>query len=489
VKSADTTHSNHNKESETGISKRIYEYIAGNLLNGTFPPGSRLPGMRAFSAKFNCSVKSVECAVKLLIRSGALISRAREGVFVSNTDALTKAMPVKVILPPDSVITSSGLLSAIFDYCKRPVKIITASSFEEYSEMIADGAGDLVFLSENNANHLAACHMLSPLQKFIEKIEVKNIDSRIFSYFCGNGRSLYFVPFVWAPSVMICNTDLISPSDIPETWKEISEYFNTHKLIMPDGTSAAGFDPFPLHSFFELLIYQHGGKIISNNGYKCLLNKTHVLPVLEILKKHYRQSGIINISGEANPEAYGINFGDKFFSVGRIACLMRPLLFSRSYVSRKNMAAAAVNPPVIKKTSNSRYIRLTASCLAVPRKSLNIKAAAEIMKNILSADIQRIIAAYGTGVPVYADVRDYRFEGPFHMPGFTACLRYAQSCSWFMHISRRDIYSVIKTSLESFINNFSTSAQTLDHMRNGIQTCLDKQRLPWKLTSAVRRQV
>lgn len=67
----------------TSLYMQIYNKLRGEILNGLYPYGSKLPSKRQISDDFNVSVITVEHAIDLLEEEGYIESRERSGYFVS----------------------------------------------------------------------------------------------------------------------------------------------------------------------------------------------------------------------------------------------------------------------------------------------------------------------------------------------------------------------------------------------------------------------
>lgn len=61
---------------------RMYRRLAGDITDGVYPPGSRLPSKRSLAAEAGVSVITAEHALSLLIDEGYLEARERSGYYV-----------------------------------------------------------------------------------------------------------------------------------------------------------------------------------------------------------------------------------------------------------------------------------------------------------------------------------------------------------------------------------------------------------------------
>ncbi len=81
----------------------LYHHIRQDILNGSLPPGSRLPSKRSLAKHLGISVVTVENAYAQLQDEGYLQSRAKSGFFVSAIE--TSALPEVPPQPAPSFLT------------------------------------------------------------------------------------------------------------------------------------------------------------------------------------------------------------------------------------------------------------------------------------------------------------------------------------------------------------------------------------------------
>ena len=72
-----------------GLYQGLYKRLRGFILDGVWPPGTRLPSSRALAADLKVSRNTAILAVEQLIADGWAESRSRSGVYVSSSSAAT----------------------------------------------------------------------------------------------------------------------------------------------------------------------------------------------------------------------------------------------------------------------------------------------------------------------------------------------------------------------------------------------------------------
>jgi GntR family transcriptional regulator/MocR family aminotransferase len=72
-----------------GLYQGLYKRLRGFILDGVWPPGTRLPSSRALAADLKVSRNTAILAVEQLIADGWAESRSRSGVYVSTSPAIT----------------------------------------------------------------------------------------------------------------------------------------------------------------------------------------------------------------------------------------------------------------------------------------------------------------------------------------------------------------------------------------------------------------
>ncbi|MDU1358473.1 MAG: GntR family transcriptional regulator, partial [Citrobacter freundii] len=66
------------------VVNEIYDQISAKLLDGSWPPGSRLPSEAELTASFNVSRVSVRSAVQRFRDLGIVVTRQGSGSYVSD---------------------------------------------------------------------------------------------------------------------------------------------------------------------------------------------------------------------------------------------------------------------------------------------------------------------------------------------------------------------------------------------------------------------
>ncbi|MGD8192064.1 PLP-dependent aminotransferase family protein [Brevibacillus ginsengisoli] len=101
--------------------QQLYQYIRDEIHSGRFSPGTRMPSVRDCAKNLHLSRNTIESAYQQLLAEGYLVSRPRQGLFVSMLDQEFVSMPVK---------NSSGSCST------SPIRSSAPISGEPSSEMI-----------------------------------------------------------------------------------------------------------------------------------------------------------------------------------------------------------------------------------------------------------------------------------------------------------------------------------------------------------------
>lgn len=76
-------------DSTLNLQTQIRQKLVGGILNGVFPPGSRLPSSRKLAQQLDVSRNTVVAVYQELLADGYIVSRQRSGFFVSDTMADT----------------------------------------------------------------------------------------------------------------------------------------------------------------------------------------------------------------------------------------------------------------------------------------------------------------------------------------------------------------------------------------------------------------
>jgi DNA-binding LacI/PurR family transcriptional regulator len=128
--------------------KRVYEVLQAGILNGTYPPGSRLPTEPELMMQFNVSRVTLRLSLALLKQEGLIISLPAKGTFVAKVNAQWKELTARliVVITPD---VDSGFYS----------KIIRGIEREAYTNgfyVLVHASNDLVAEEERCLKELCA---------------------------------------------------------------------------------------------------------------------------------------------------------------------------------------------------------------------------------------------------------------------------------------------------------------------------------------------
>lgn len=78
-----------------GLYQGLYKRLRGFILDGIWPPGTRLPSSRALAADLKVSRNTAILAVEQLVADGWAESRSRSGVYVSSAPTAAPALPLQ----------------------------------------------------------------------------------------------------------------------------------------------------------------------------------------------------------------------------------------------------------------------------------------------------------------------------------------------------------------------------------------------------------
>ena len=93
---------------------QIETYLIREILNGKFPPGSKLPSRNQLCLRFHCSRSIVEHAIKHLRRSGYADARQGSGTYVSNQYLVREEIrSLKIILDHNPTPQNSPFLPSL----------------------------------------------------------------------------------------------------------------------------------------------------------------------------------------------------------------------------------------------------------------------------------------------------------------------------------------------------------------------------------------
>ena len=93
----------------------IYKRIREDILNGTIPPGSRLPSKRTFAKNNGISTITIQNAYDQLISEGYIITSPRRGYFVADIKDIpgtprTGSVNLEIKLPAERIFPREALV-------------------------------------------------------------------------------------------------------------------------------------------------------------------------------------------------------------------------------------------------------------------------------------------------------------------------------------------------------------------------------------------
>jgi GntR family transcriptional regulator / MocR family aminotransferase len=129
-----------------GLYQSLYKRLRGFILDGVWPPGTRLPSSRALAADLKVSRNTAILAVEQLVADGWAESRSRSGVYVS-------AAPVAPPAPPRAVERSAPAELPVFALQRPATDLFPAQIWKQLQArawaqiepqhlLTADPAGD-----------------------------------------------------------------------------------------------------------------------------------------------------------------------------------------------------------------------------------------------------------------------------------------------------------------------------------------------------------
>lgn len=129
-----------------GLYQGLYKRLRGFILDGVWPPGTRLPSSRSLAADLNVSRNTAILAVEQLIADGWAESRSRSGVYVSAAPISAQALPTEPRRSAPAELAPFALQRPATDLFPASVwKHLQAQAWSEIEPqrlLAADPAGD-----------------------------------------------------------------------------------------------------------------------------------------------------------------------------------------------------------------------------------------------------------------------------------------------------------------------------------------------------------
>lgn len=136
-----------NKNSEKPLYIQLFDAIAEEIRAGRLHNGTKLPPRREMAAALDVSANTVDCAYKMLLDTGYVISIPRRGYIVSfKSMAYESSTPWELAAPEEIVFSPNGV---DFSYIDRSAyaKIVRSLAYN-------DGAGIFSYVSKSGEDEL-----------------------------------------------------------------------------------------------------------------------------------------------------------------------------------------------------------------------------------------------------------------------------------------------------------------------------------------------
>jgi GntR family transcriptional regulator/MocR family aminotransferase len=124
------------------LQNQIRQKLVDGILNGSFPPGMKLPSSRKLAAQLNVARNTVVAAYQQLVVEGYLVSRQRSGIFVSDQMLDSRVGYGGEIVPPNEKEAAAWKKRIKRRDTGGPIVVQDLPNWEQYPYPFIDGKFD-----------------------------------------------------------------------------------------------------------------------------------------------------------------------------------------------------------------------------------------------------------------------------------------------------------------------------------------------------------
>ena len=259
----------------TPIHAQITGHLRRQIIEGRLPRGRRLPPITQMVREFGASVGTVQRVLRDLQLEGLISARRGSGTFVSETGGASERPPgllwvdsMKEVLGEDGARVQNNFQSAVVGG-KIAFRKEQADVIQITGDYVARHAGKLIDVGE-----------------VIEEVYGRPRDEPcLFKPLQVDGRSV-LMPIVINPGAIMCNVGMFEARGIPLpqadwTWSDCLEI--ARELTRPEANQY-GFHPNALASIHTCGVWQNGGRSLSEDGERALIDTDVSIAFCEVLR-------------------------------------------------------------------------------------------------------------------------------------------------------------------------------------------------------------
>lgn len=349
------------------------ETILRKIECGEFSAGGKLPAAREFSEATGTSLTITQLAFHSLTRDGILTTVPRQGTYV-RSDWRQRILP-------GSIQSFRPVWTELIEE-----KVLPCSSGLRICDKFYEGAFEI----RSTQDAFAQQNEYLDLREFVDEVWPDQSDffSTLFRSFCSHTGKLYGIPLIFSPWVIAYNPELIEQcgGDLPRSgwnWEEFLELIRTLRAKL-EPESVCVFLTHP--AFWRNLLFRAGGAILDRDGngnYRVCLDDPR------------SREGLRRIAEFAAALEWPTGTGNRSLETGKLALA----LASREDLDYNSKVPWQSVPfPLL--PGGADRIRTAADLLCVRRIVNDFGQIRELLKQLLSPEIQNRAGELRYGIPI-----------------------------------------------------------------------------------------
>jgi len=386
------------RQAAVPIYEQIAEHIGGEIERGGVKPGMRLPPVRTLMEQYATTNHTIQRAMRELEGRGFVKGKPGSGVYVTYPGACADRESNELRM---ASIDEAGLRSdapKLFNEFQRRISGGRIVETSENPDIIGLLGGEV----EKHADELA------DIGEYIQEVFGYSPDEPdIYGPLQLQGRSL-ILPVVVKVAVILCNVDMFEKCGVPLpetgwTWQDFLEV--VQELTRP-ADDLYGFYLSCYGHTYPSYVWQHGGKLFSEDGCRSLIDSPQGLAAACLIQE----------LGACSPPGVGSHISDvvegyRHFAAGRVAMMHRtvwPSLECEALL--ENVRWKAVPVPRGDTEVFCRHVR----GFALRRQSPAPELAGEFFRVVGQMDRWAYARGYRSGLPLHAEhARNDELEAAF----------------------------------------------------------------------------
>ncbi len=468
----------------TPMFRQLEEIIGGDIRSGKYKRGSAIPTAEELCRIYGISEITVRSALKNLVKEGLLIRVPGKGTFVTDRkpSQKNKVKTIKVTTILDWEI--NDCLKNIMNEYKRVKVVLEKIPLVNYLEKLRENKlPDIFLLNTWQLREWLSDEACLKRILCLDKLTKKNIRFPMKDIFKETispdyvGKHLYSLPIAFSTVALVYNKSLFDKHKLPYPdsswrWNKLLEV--AIKLTRKNNKSAQyGFLVNPAINRWPILVRQNGGRIISENGKKCLINEKESIQAIkfyaDFIHKYRCSPGVGSLEDKTS---------GNLFATGKIGMAFESTMALLGIKPDKELLWDVAPLPSKKR----RFSHLMTCNLLISKNVGNIDTTWDFASYLFSDKVQEKLGLHSGWFPVISHVvgdllKKYPEKFPEHYKCYLEALEYTEPAVKF---PTSEIISMIEDRLRVVWLNMAPVKETCDSIAMEVNKVLSRRKIVYE---------